>query len=123
VNHTSDEVNVLASQHLSATNMHKHAWFEESRSSKSNAKRDWYIWRPPTYDERGVRKEPNNWRSIFQGACAEDLECNICVLSFIPQALHGSGTRARKSITSTSFSRSSPTLTGRTPNFVRQSSK
>jgi hypothetical protein len=109
VNHTSDEVNVLTLQCLSAANLHQHAWFEESRSSKSNAKRNWYVWRPPTYDEHGVRKEPNNWRSIFQGACAEDLEYNVRVLSLIPQALHGSGTRARKSITSTSFSRSSPT--------------
>jgi oligo-1,6-glucosidase len=67
---------------MSATDMHKHAWFEESRSSKSNAKRDWYIWRPPTYDEHGVRKEPNNWRSIFQGACAEHLGCHICVPQF-----------------------------------------
>src|SRR3954451_3411165 len=33
VNHTSD----------------KHAWFEESKSSKTNPKRDWYIWRPARY--------------------------------------------------------------------------
>ncbi|CAG7920301.1 unnamed protein product [Penicillium olsonii] len=52
VNHTSDQ----------------HAWFKESRSSKSNPKRDWYIWRDPKYDEEGNRKEPNNWRSIFGGS-------------------------------------------------------
>ncbi|KAJ5814029.1 alpha-amylase [Penicillium pulvis] len=51
VNHTSDE----------------HAWFKESRSSKTNPKRDWYIWRDPRYDARGQRKEPNNWASIFGG--------------------------------------------------------
>ncbi|KAJ5889878.1 alpha-amylase [Penicillium tannophilum] len=51
VNHTSDE----------------HAWFKESRSSKTNPKRDWYIWRDPIYDARGQRKEPNNWASIFGG--------------------------------------------------------
>ncbi|KAJ5559953.1 alpha-amylase [Penicillium frequentans] len=51
VNHTSDE----------------HAWFKESRSSKTNPKRDWYIWRDPKYDARGQRKEPNNWASIFGG--------------------------------------------------------
>ncbi|KAJ5655481.1 alpha-amylase [Penicillium longicatenatum] len=50
VNHTSDE----------------HAWFKESRSSKTNAKRDWYIWRDPNYDAQ--RKEPNNWASIFGGS-------------------------------------------------------
>ncbi|EIN06497.1 glycoside hydrolase family 13 protein [Punctularia strigosozonata HHB-11173 SS5] len=52
VNHTSDE----------------HAWFKESRSSKINPKRDWYIWRPPKYDKDGNRMEPNNWRSVFQGS-------------------------------------------------------
>jgi oligo-1,6-glucosidase len=52
VNHTSDQ----------------HAWFKESRSSKSDPKRDWYIWRDPKYDEQGNRKEPNNWKSIFGGS-------------------------------------------------------
>jgi oligo-1,6-glucosidase len=42
VNHTSDE----------------HHWFRESRSSRDNPKRDWYIWRP----------EPNNWASFFSGS-------------------------------------------------------
>jgi len=47
INHTSDE----------------HKWFLESRSSKDNPKRDWYIWRD------GVDgKEPNNWESIFGGS-------------------------------------------------------
>ncbi|GJE99983.1 glycoside hydrolase family 13 protein [Phanerochaete sordida] len=55
VNHTSDE----------------HAWFKESRSSKTNPKRDWYIWRPPRYDEHGNRLPPNNWESIFQGSAWE----------------------------------------------------
>ena len=52
VNHTSDA----------------HAWFKESRSSKTNAKRDWYFWREPKYDSKGNRKEPNNWKSIFGGS-------------------------------------------------------
>jgi hypothetical protein len=55
VNHTSDE----------------HAWFRESRSSKSSPKRDWYMWRPAKYDEHGNRMPPNNWRSIFQGSAWE----------------------------------------------------
>jgi alpha-glucosidase len=47
LNHTSDE----------------HPWFIESKSSKDNPKRDWYIWRD------GVKgKEPNNWESIFGGS-------------------------------------------------------
>ncbi|MGG3640163.1 glycoside hydrolase family 13 protein [Bacillus gobiensis] len=47
LNHTSDE----------------HPWFIESRSSKDNPKRDWYIWRP---GKDG--KEPNNWESLFRGS-------------------------------------------------------
>jgi len=47
INHTSDE----------------HAWFVESRSSKDNAYRDYYIWHP---GKNG--KEPNNWESIFGGS-------------------------------------------------------
>lgn len=41
-----------------------HEWFTESRSSKSNSKRDWYIWADPSDDGR----EPNNWRSYFGGS-------------------------------------------------------
>lgn len=48
----------------------QHKWFKESRSSKSNPKRDWYIWRPAKYDGNGKRMPPNNWRSCFsQPAC------------------------------------------------------
>ncbi len=45
MNHTSD----------------KHPWFIESRSSKSNPKRDWYVWR----DAKDGGKPPNNWQSLF----------------------------------------------------------
>jgi alpha-glucosidase len=47
-NHTSDE----------------HPWFCESRSSRENAKRTWYIWRDPAPDGR----PPNNWLSNFGGS-------------------------------------------------------
>ena len=50
VNHTSDE----------------HPWFIESKSSKNNPKRDWYIWRE---GKNGL--EPNNWESIFKGSAWE----------------------------------------------------
>lgn len=43
-----------------------HAWFIESRSSKDNPKRDWYLWRDPRDEE-----EPNNWESIFGGSAWE----------------------------------------------------
>ncbi len=35
----------------------QHPWFLESRSSRDNPKRDWYLW----------RDEPNNWLSNFGG--------------------------------------------------------
>src|SRR4051794_7317631 len=47
VNHSSDE----------------HPWFVESRASKDNPYRDFYIWRPG-HDGR----EPNNWVSFFGGS-------------------------------------------------------
>jgi alpha-glucosidase len=46
-NHTSDE----------------HPWFIESRSSRDNPKRNWYIWRDPAPDGG----PPNNWLSLFGG--------------------------------------------------------
>ncbi|KAK3182589.1 alpha-glucosidase maltase [Lecanicillium sp. MT-2017a] len=54
INHTSDQ----------------HAWFKESRSSKTSSKRDWYIWQPAKY-ENGVRQPPNNWKSMFGGSAWE----------------------------------------------------
>ncbi|MFC4557600.1 alpha-glucosidase [Virgibacillus kekensis] len=45
VNHTSDE----------------HSWFIESRKSKDNPYRDYYIW----------RDKPNNWESAFSGSAWE----------------------------------------------------
>jgi len=41
----------------------QHAWFKESRSSRDNPKRDWYMWR----DGKGESQTPNNWISIFGG--------------------------------------------------------
>ncbi|KAH7126460.1 family 13 glycoside hydrolase [Dactylonectria estremocensis] len=45
----------------------KHAWFQESRSSKTSPKRDWYTWRPAKYSDSGERLPPNNWRCNFGG--------------------------------------------------------
>jgi alpha-glucosidase len=50
-NHTSDQ----------------HPWFVESRSSRDNARRDWYIWRDPAADGG----PPNNWLSEFGGGAWE----------------------------------------------------
>ncbi len=42
----------------------EHEWFKESRSSRENPKRDWYIWK----DGRGPdNKPPNNWKNNFFG--------------------------------------------------------
>ncbi len=40
-----------------------HPWFQESRSSRDNPRRDWYIWRDPAADGG----PPNNWLSFFGG--------------------------------------------------------
>ncbi|HXK66206.1 MAG TPA: alpha-glucosidase [Spirochaetota bacterium] len=45
---------------------HLHPWFLESRSSKDNPKRDWYIWHPGK-----KRKVPNNWMAAFGGRAWE----------------------------------------------------
>jgi alpha-glucosidase len=50
-NHTSDQ----------------HPWFIESRSSRKNARRDWYVWRDPATDGG----PPNNWLSRFGGSAWE----------------------------------------------------
>jgi alpha-glucosidase len=50
-NHSSDE----------------HPWFKESRSSRDNPKRDWYIWK----DARPDGGLPNNWLSVFGGPAWE----------------------------------------------------
>ena len=41
----------------------RHPWFIESRSSRTNAKRDWYLWRDPAPGGG----PPNNWRANFGG--------------------------------------------------------
>jgi alpha-glucosidase len=53
MNHTSDQ----------------HKWFLESESSKTNPKRDWYIWRDGKgIDANGKPIPPNNWVSLFGGS-------------------------------------------------------
>ncbi len=47
LNHTSDQ----------------HPWFKESRSLRTNPKRDWYVWR----SGGGPTQPPTHWTSIFGG--------------------------------------------------------
>jgi len=44
-----------------------HPWFEQSRSSCDNPKRDWYLWR----DSHPDGGPPNNWKSVFGGGAWE----------------------------------------------------
>jgi alpha-glucosidase len=41
----------------------QHAWFQESRTSRTNPKADWYTWA----DARPDGSPPNNWQSVFHG--------------------------------------------------------
>ncbi len=45
----------------------EHPWFQESRASRDNPKRDWYFWRDPKPDGA----PPNNWPAIFGGSAWE----------------------------------------------------
>jgi glycosidase len=45
----------------------RHPWFIESRSTRDNAKRDWYVWADPQPDG----SPPNNWLSVFGGSAWE----------------------------------------------------
>jgi alpha-glucosidase len=49
INHTSDQI----------------SWFKESRSSRTNPKRDWYVWRDGKVGPGGKMQPPNNWQSWF----------------------------------------------------------
>ena len=51
-NHTSDE----------------HCWFMESRTSRDNPYRDYYIWRPGKPGPDGTTLPPNNFMSAFSGS-------------------------------------------------------
>jgi len=56
MNHSSDE----------------HKWFKESRSSRTNPYRDWYVWhdgKGETATDKG--QPPNNWQSDFGGSAWE----------------------------------------------------
>src|SRR5215216_4574036 len=44
----------------------EHPWFVESRSSRDDPRRGWYLWRDPA-PEGGP---PNNWESVFGGESA-----------------------------------------------------
>ena len=41
----------------------QHPWFKQSRSTRDNAKADWYVWA----DAQADGSPPNNWQSVFGG--------------------------------------------------------
>lgn len=45
----------------------EHPWFVESRSSRDNPRRDWYVWR----DGRAPGKPPNDWIAVVEGSAWE----------------------------------------------------
>ncbi len=54
----------------------QHPWFQESRSSRENPKRDWYVWADPNHLSPNVGLSegggyPNNWLSVFGGSAWE----------------------------------------------------
>ena len=66
-NHTSDQ----------------HPWFIESRASRDNPKRDWYIWRDP----KPGRETPTNWLSVFGGSAwsFDEATGQFFLHSFLPE--------------------------------------
>jgi alpha-glucosidase len=56
-------IRVMIDQVLSHTSA-EHAWFQQSRSSRDNARADWYVWA----DANDDGTPPNNWLSIFGGS-------------------------------------------------------
>jgi alpha-glucosidase len=66
-NHTSDQ----------------HPWFVESRSSRDNPKRDWYIWR----DRLPDGAPPNNWLAYFGGISwtFDEETGQVYLHNFLPQ--------------------------------------
>jgi alpha-glucosidase len=68
-NHTSDQ----------------HSWFVESKTSRNNPKRDWFIWRDPASDG----ELPNNWLSEFGEARGNSIRKPISIITirFSPRSL------------------------------------
>ncbi|MDF2092339.1 alpha-amylase family glycosyl hydrolase [Knoellia sp. 3-2P3] len=68
-NHTSEE----------------HPWFRESRSSRTNPRRDWYVWADPRPDGG----PPNNWASAFRAVgpawTLDEVTGQYYLHSFAPQ--------------------------------------
>ena len=60
----------------------RHAWFEQSRQDRVNARADWYVWADPKPDGT----PPNNWLASFGGAAWrwEPRRAQYCLHNFLP---------------------------------------
>ena len=61
----------------------QHPWFRASRSSRTDPKRDWYVWRDPKQDG----SPPNNWLANFGGSAWQwdDATSQYYLHSFLPE--------------------------------------
>ncbi|MBU1304029.1 MAG: alpha-glucosidase family protein [Alphaproteobacteria bacterium] len=59
-------IKVIMDQVISHTS-DQHAWFQESKYSRTNARADWYVWADPNPDG----SPPNNWPAVFGGSVWE----------------------------------------------------
>lgn len=61
----------------------EHPWFQESRSSRDNPKRDWYVWA----DSKSDGSPPNNWVSSFFGSAwtLDDATGQYYLQNFLPE--------------------------------------
>ena len=83
---------VMIDQVISHTS-DQHPWFKESRSSRTNAKADWYVWADPKPDGT----PPNNWLSIFGGSAWQwdtRRACNITCTTSWPSSRTSTSTIA-----------------------------
>ena len=61
----------------------RHAWFQESRSSRTGPHADWYVWA----DARADGSPPNNWQSVFGGPAWtwDARRCQYYLHNFLPE--------------------------------------
>jgi alpha-glucosidase len=74
-------MNLIMDMVLNHTSI-EHPWFVESRSSRDNARRDWYVWR----DGRSPGRPPNRWLAVVEGSAWEpdDITRQFFYHAFLP---------------------------------------
>jgi alpha-glucosidase len=61
----------------------RHAWFQESRASRTGKHADWYVWA----DAKADGSPPNNWQSVFGGPAWtwDARRCQYYLHNFLPE--------------------------------------